>query len=1804
MLQHRYLFLLLFFLITQTSLLAQEGFKVQRCADIDRSAPITNIYIDAKGNKWVGDYKGVYLAQSPDYASVVKTPVDKWALLSVRDGNEELTFPIADMRRELGEAFDQINTAHFDKKKQELWIGTAEFGAFRLQTKPSLKLVEEINSSNSKLKSDFINTIFIRNNGEIWLGSDEGALAGIAGKWRLVEKFFAVLRIAENANKMYLLSDGQVLEVDSRDKSFILTIEEDKTEGEVKDIAFDSQGRLWIASEIITRFDLENRSYETFGPAREFTSQFVNCIAVDADDAAWVGTDDKGVYFIGAESTLTIDSEVIKALSCQDGAKDAVVSVRVSGGEPPYTFTWNDKSLSGDRLENIGAGSYAVTVNDTDGNEIKSSVVIEDLSIVLNLSQTTEASNGEADGIATVKAERGIGGEFTYKWDNGETTATAKQLAAGEHQVTVSDQSGCKSVGSITITEGVSELKVEIEKLAAISCPGDANAALQAKVRGGQKPYNYRWSNENLKGDAPKDVSAGIYQVFITDALGNKATANVEVEQPETIQVNVNVVSPAASEAENGKAELDISGGTGNYSYQWDTGATTSTANNLGGGTHNVTVTDANGCSATATFEMTQDAAPIVLKLEQTEQINCGGDANASVRALVTGGVEPFEFKWNGQVANAMVGRLPAATYKVQVTDAAGNTATETIDVVAPDPLVATAEVTSAATTNNEDGKATVNIEGGTAPYTYAWDNGETTASATQLAPSAHTVTITDSRGCNTKATIDISEDILPLAITLNVTQEMDCDGNGATLAVDVKGGKAPFEYQWNETSLNGETANDLSAGDYAVTVTDAAGTTQNATFTIKAPIAVGVTITPQSPATTGNEDGKAEAKAQGGTGNFIYVWDNGETNAVAEKLAPGNHSVTVTDENGCTASAEIDITEDILPLNAAINITQNIDCADAATAALSIDVNGGKAPFTYTWSVDEIDGNTASNLTAGDYAATITDAAGNTQTVETTIESPTPLSASISAKSPASTGNTDGKAEAIAKGGTGDYTYKWDNGTTTATADNLAPGTHTVTVTDENGCSTTAEINVSEDILPLVVAADLQKEIDCHGANTAVLAIDVNGGKAPFTYAWSNSELNGESAKNLAAGTYSLTVSDAEGTNATLNVEIEEPEAINAVASVSSPASTGNSDGVAVVKAEGGAGGFSYEWDNGENKATAKKLAPGTHIVTITDKNGCSVEASVEISEDILPLSVSIEQTQEIDCNGATSATAKAEIKGGKGPFEYAWNNSDLSGESIANLAAGNYELTVTDAEGTTSTATVFIKEPDALTASAKVNSSATTNNNDGKATVKASGGSGKYTYKWSNGETTAKAEQLAPTAHTVTVTDENGCTATTELSITENILPLAISLTETGKINCAGESTGGLQVEISGGKSPFKTEWNQASLTGENPSNLIGGEYAVTITDAAGTTATDVIKIIEPEPLELTATVISAANTDATDGKAIAAATGGSGEFSYKWDNGETTAEAKNLAPGNHGITVTDSNGCTANVSIDISEDIKELAFGFRQTSAIECAGATTAGLSVEVKGGKGPFNYKWSDSSLSGAAVTNLGAGNYAVTVTDASGQSLDAAIDIEEPASLDIKVLRSRPAFDAYEEDGLAEIKVTGGNAPYTIAWDTEETGTIAKKLKVGDHTVTVTDAKGCSATETVTIKKKLLQALQAGRLRAGQTLQLKNLNFPADSTDMTAESLPILDEVREFLQDNPTITIEVGGHTNSTPPDDYCDQLSTARAKNVATYILTGSDLDASRITSVGYGKRKPIATNKTEDGRRRNQRVEIKVLTL
>lgn len=1032
------------------------------------------------------------------------------------------------------------------------------------------------------------------------------------------------------------------------------------------------------------------------------------------------------------------------------------------------------------------------------------------------------------------------------------------------------------------------------------------------------------------------------------------------------------------------------------------------------------------------------------------------------------------------------------------------------------------------------------------------------------------------------------------------VEQELSCTGNGkdAALIVKLEGGKAPFTYQWSNASLSGNNPKNLAAGNYTVTVTDVSGVTKTSKVTIldAQPKLSAAQKKPESGPE--NKDGSAELTIEGGTKPYQIKWSTGETSLIASKLAEGKYSVTVTDQKGCSATTNVTITQQVTSLSVMWAWSAQIKC-NGGNGSVKVTPIGGKPPYQYLWSNPAYKGAQIDNLTAGTYQVTVTDALGTSVVSPLNVSEPPAFVATIQVTGAASTGLADGKAMADGKGGTGKYTYAWDNGETTVTATKLAAGKHSVTLTDANGCTTIATAELHENVLPLSVVIQENEKIGCFG-KTGSLKVQVSGGKPPFQYKWNAPALQGEAPTGVSAGNYILTVTDATNTTSTANFSLKQPDELSVKAVVTSPAATDKQDGKATAESKGGTGKYIYAWDSGESSANASKLGAGKHSVTLTDANGCSVTGSFDMKENILPLTVNIQENENIRCNGATGSL-KASVTGGKAPYQYQWSAAALQGDRPTAIPAGTYQLTVTDAVGGTTTAAFTLKQPDAIVAKAVLGSAASTNKADGKANVQGEGGTGKYTYAWDNGETTATATKLAAGTHSVTLSDANSCTAIATIDVTENILPLALRLEETGKIKCAGQSSG-IKVIVSGGKTPYKYQWSDAKLQGESPLSVLAGTYQLTITDVPGATVVASITIRQPQPIAINATVTASASTGNADGKASITALGGAGKFTYAWDNGEITAAASKLAPGKHSVTVTDGNNCTATEQIEITENILPLAVTLLETGAIKCAGEKSS-LKATVSGGKPPFQYRWNETSWNTSDVSAVNRGTYKITVTDAKNTTTTAEIIVKGPDSLLANVLRSGGATTERSKDAWASLDIKGGTKPYAILWDNGENTSSASKLTFGARQVTVTDANNCSAFASVEIGKRILPELSAASLTSGQAIKVEQLRFDADSSSLNPSSYPVLDEVFNFLQENGTIVIEVGGHTNNVPSDAFADKLSAARAKAAADYLIN-KGVDRNRVLYKGYGKRKPIASNSTAEGRKENQRVEIKILEI
>jgi outer membrane protein OmpA-like peptidoglycan-associated protein len=264
------------------------------------------------------------------------------------------------------------------------------------------------------------------------------------------------------------------------------------------------------------------------------------------------------------------------------------------------------------------------------------------------------------------------------------------------------------------------------------------------------------------------------------------------------------------------------------------------------------------------------------------------------------------------------------------------------------------------------------------------------------------------------------------------------------------------------------------------------------------------------------------------------------------------------------------------------------------------------------------------------------------------------------------------------------------------------------------------------------------------------------------------------------------------------------------------------------------------------------------------------------------------------------------------------------------------------------------------------------------------------------------------------------------------------------------------------------------------------------------------------------------------------------------------------------------------------------------------IACFGDKNGALSLDLVGGKKPFSIKWSNGSTN-PNISALSPGKYSVTVTDSKNKSVTAEKVLFEPAKLEVNTTFIRGASDEKGQNGKSSLLINGGSFPFVILWDNGSKEMFAQNLSAGYHSVTVTDIRGCVDTSAATIPIRLIPGLARDSFKAEQIIQIEKLVFQADSISIPPGVENLLQEVLQFLKDYPTLNVEFGGHTNNVASDNYADDISLKRARSVANYFIRNG-IPESRVAAFGYGKKNPLVSNDTPEGRKKNQRVEMKIL--
>jgi hypothetical protein len=842
-----------------------------------------------------------------------------------------------------------------------------------------------------------------------------------------------------------------------------------------------------------------------------------------------------------------------------------------------------------------------------------------------------------------------------------------------------------------------------------VSCNGGSNGSASVTASGGVTSYTYFWLPSGGTGATATGLTAGAYTCTITDSELTSITKNFTVTQPPAISTATgSQTNVSCNGGTNGSASVSPSGGTPGYTYSWSpSGGTAATATGLAAGSYTVTVTDANGCTATRNYTLTQPPAISTATGSQTN-VSCNGGTNGSASVSPSGGTPGYTYSWSpsGGTAATATG-LAAGSYTVTVTDANGCTATRNYTLTQPPTIsTATGSQTNVSCNGGTNGSASVSPSGGTPGYTYSWSpSGGTAATATGLAAGSYTVTVTDANGCTATRNYTLTQ---PPAISTATGSQTNVSCNGGTngsASVSPSGGTPGYTYSWSPSGGTAATATGLAAGSYTVTVTDANGCTATRNYTLTQPPAINTATGSQTNIScNGGTNGSASVSPSGGTPGYTYSWSpSGGTAATATGLAAGSYTVTITDANGCTATRNYTLTQPPA-INTSSGSQTNVSCNGGTNGSASVSPSGGTPGYTYSWSPSGGTAATATGLAAGSYTVTVTDANGCTATRNYTLTQPPAISTATGSQTNIScNGGTNGSASVSPSGGTPGYTYSWSpSGGTAATATGLAAGSYTVTITDANGCTATRNYTLTEPST-ISTATGSQTNVSCNSGTNGSASVSPSGGTPSYTYSWSPSGGTAATATGLAAGSYTVTVTDANGCTATRNYTITQPSTISTVTgSQTNVSCNGGTNGSASVSPSGGTPGYTYSWSpSGGTAATATGLAAGSYTVTVTDANGCTATRNYTLTQ---PPAFSLITTTLPDYDYNSLYSQSIVVTGGTGVKTYAVaagslpsgftlsSNGDIVGTS-SQIADSNFTVTVTDENSCTTTYNFILK-------------------------------------------------------------------------------------------------------------------------------------------------------------------------------------------------------------------------------------------------------------------------------------------------------------------------------------------------------------------------------------------------------------------------------------------------------------------------------------------------------------------------------
>ncbi len=798
------------------------------------------------------------------------------------------------------------------------------------------------------------------------------------------------------------------------------------------------------------------------------------------------------------------------------------------------------------------------------------------------------------------------------------------------------------------------------------------------------------------------------------------------------------------------------------------------------------------------------------------------------------------------------------------------------------------------------------------------------------------------------------------------------CAGGSITLtAIDPSGGT---NYHWN-TGATTQSITVSQSGSYSVDVTDAL-------FCTKYSIPVTVTILPPlQPQIVGDT-----VLCPGTTGILAsaqtyasYKWNDNSTAPTLNISAAGKYFVTITDTNNCVA------TDTVVVKNNQPKIVSNItasSCEKSPDGAIALNVTEGSGKYGYLWSTGTKLAS-VNNLVPGLYTCIVIDSGYNcSHTKAFTVAAQNVLTLRKSVVGTTGAGKTDGIINVSVIGGSGNYSYTWSNGATSATVSNLAAGTYYVNITDATaGCGISDTLIIDDANNGLSLTPSVTDATSC-GSATGAISVAVTGGSGNYSYKWSNNATTA-SVSSLVAGNYYVTVTDnTTQLRKSLEIAVSATGVLN-VSGVVTNATCNTGVGGIVLNVTSGSGNYTYNWNTGSTTANITGLKPGVYLSTVTDNTtGCVARNTYQVSGSTTTATVTAVMT---DCG--TNKNASITLGATPAAAKYMWSTGAVT-KDVTGLTPGVYTVTITDSlTGCAGIykATLQARPQIFLNASSGTNTSCLAPFT-GSIQVDASEGVIPYTYSWSSGATTPTIANLDGGSYTVTVNDANACTNSIAVTVKTDSSNIVVAVVDsTIKVNCLNVNSGKVYTSATLGTMPYTYAWSNGSTT-EDLSGVPVGSYTLTVTDAKGCKdmLTAQVEKVPALGINLTSTNVKCYGNN--NGTVSSSVTNGTGNYGYAWSDGSMTANLTGLGKGTYNVTVTDkSTGCTISGSATVNEPAELVS---SVTVTTESCKGNDGKIVLVTTGGTAPYVYA-KDGATVMSEVPGLGAGIYSVITTDANG-----------------------------------------------------------------------------------------------------------------------------------------------------------------------------------------------------------------------